>query len=74
MALSAALAAACFVKAFGITFLGRPQTEVVNSAREVDRYSLAAIASLAVLCLLTGILPGFIIDSLSPGDCPEFCA
>ena len=74
LALSAALAAACFVKAFGITFLGRPQTEVVNSAREVDRYSLAAIASLAVLCLLTGILPGFIIDSLSPGDCPEFCA
>src|SRR5207302_8718433 len=28
LALSAALAAACFVKAFGITFLGRPRTSV----------------------------------------------
>ena len=27
LALSAALAAACFVKAFGVTFLGRPRTE-----------------------------------------------
>lgn len=66
LALSAALAAACFVKAFGITFLGRPRTEVVNSAREVDRYSLAAMISLAVLCLLAGTLPGLVIDSLSP--------
>lgn len=66
LALSAALAAACFVKAFGITFLGRPRTEVVKDAREVDRYSLSAMIGLAVLCLLAGILPGFVIDSLSP--------
>jgi hydrogenase-4 component B len=66
LALSAALAAACFVKAFGITFLGRPRTVVVNSAREVDRYSLAAMITLAILCLLAGILPGLVIDSLSP--------
>lgn len=66
LALSAALAAACFVKAFGITFLGRPRTEVVNSAREVDRYSLAAMITLATLCLLAGIMPGLVIDSLSP--------
>ena len=30
LALSAALAAACFVKAFGITFLGRPRTRVAG--------------------------------------------
>ena len=30
LALSAALAAACFVKAFGIVFLGRPRTEAAG--------------------------------------------
>lgn len=66
LALSAALAAACFVKAFGITFLGRPRTPVAAAAREVDRYSLGAMFALAGLCLLAGILPGFVIDGLSP--------
>ena len=66
LALSAALAAACFVKAFGITFLGRPRTAAVEQAHEVDRYSLAAMFALAALCLLAGILPGLVIDSLSP--------
>ncbi len=66
LALSAALAAACFVKAFGITFLGRPRTAVVETAREVDHYSLVAMFTLAALCLLAGILPGLVIDGLSP--------
>ncbi|TGQ38576.1 hydrogenase 4 subunit B [Mesorhizobium sp. M00.F.Ca.ET.216.01.1.1] len=66
LALSAALAAACFVKAFGITFLGRPRSAAVEHAHEVDRYSLAAMFALAALCLLAGILPGLVIDGLSP--------
>jgi hydrogenase-4 component B len=66
LALSAALAAACFVKAFGVTFLGRPRTPAVERAREVDRFSLAAMFALATLCLLAGILPGLVIDSLAP--------
>ncbi len=66
LALSAALAAACFVKAFGVTFLGRPRTPAAAAAREVDRYSLAAMAVFAALCLLAGILPGFVIDGLAP--------
>jgi hydrogenase-4 component B len=33
LALSAALAAACFVRAFGITFLGRPRTPIWPSRR-----------------------------------------
>jgi hydrogenase-4 component B len=66
LALSAALAAACFVKAFGITFLGRPRSAAVEQAHEVDRWSLAAMFGLAALCLLAGILPGFVIDGLSP--------
>ncbi|MGO7209118.1 hydrogenase 4 subunit B, partial [Rhizobium ruizarguesonis] len=54
LALSAALAGACFVKAFGITFLGRPRTVVAEQALEVDRFSLAAMSVLAALCLLAG--------------------
>src|SRR6266852_3014792 len=66
LALSAALAAACFVKAFGVTFLGRPRSPVVAKAGEADRFSLAAMLFLASLCLLAGILPGFVIDALAP--------
>jgi hydrogenase-4 component B len=66
LALSAALAAACFVKAFGITFLGRPRTSAAERAQETDRFSLAAMVALAGLCLVAGIVPGFVIDGLAP--------
>jgi formate hydrogenlyase subunit 3/multisubunit Na+/H+ antiporter MnhD subunit len=66
LALSAALAAACFVKAFGITFLGRPRTEAAKYAQETDGFSLSAMSMFAALCLITGILPGFFIDTLAP--------
>jgi formate hydrogenlyase subunit 3/multisubunit Na+/H+ antiporter MnhD subunit len=66
LALSAALAATCFVRAFGITFLGRARTAVARDAKEVDASSLAAMYILAVLCLVAGIIPGLFIDALSP--------
>ena len=66
LALSAALAAACFVKAFGITFLGRARTPAAAKARETDSQSLAAMYFLAALCLVAGILPGLFIDALAP--------
>jgi len=66
LALSAALAAACFVKAYGVTFLGRPRTPAAEAAVETDSYSLAAMMLLAALCLLAGILPGLFIDALAP--------
>ena len=66
LALSAALAAACFVKAFGITFLGRPRTSVAHDAREVDAFSLCAMFALVLLCLVAGVLPGSFIDALAP--------
>src|SRR6478736_717487 len=50
LALSAALAAACFVKAFGVTFLGRARTPAAAGACEVDRFSLTAMFILAGLC------------------------
>jgi formate hydrogenlyase subunit 3/multisubunit Na+/H+ antiporter MnhD subunit len=66
LALSAALAAACFVKAFGITFLGRARTDAAAQAVEVDRYALAAMLVFAGLCVLAGLFPGFVIDALAP--------
>jgi hydrogenase-4 component B len=66
LALSAALAAACFVKAYGVVFLGRPRTAAAASAHEVDRFSLAAMFILAALCFVAGVLPGLVIDLLAP--------
>ena len=66
LALSAALAAACFVRAFGITFLGRPRTPAAIAARETDGLSLVAMFALAALCLVAGIVPGVFIDALAP--------
>jgi len=66
LALSAALAAGCFVKAFGATFLGRPRTGVAQHAQETDAFSLTAMFVLGLLCLIAGILPGYFIDALAP--------
>ncbi|MDP3739977.1 MAG: hydrogenase 4 subunit B [Hyphomonadaceae bacterium] len=66
LALSAALAGACFVRAFGVVFLGRPRSREAAEAREVDPWSLAAMGALAAMCLIVGLLPGFVIDALAP--------
>jgi len=66
LALSAALAAACFVKAYGVAFLGRPRGNAAAEAKEVDAFSRSAMFAFAGLCLIAGILPGFAIDGLAP--------
>ncbi len=66
LALSAALAAACFVKAFGVSFLGRARMPAAAKAHETDSNSLAAMYFLAALCLVAGVLPGLFIDALAP--------
>jgi NADH:ubiquinone oxidoreductase subunit 5 (subunit L)/multisubunit Na+/H+ antiporter MnhA subunit len=67
LALGAALAAACFVRAFSIAFLGRPRSPAAaQGVTETDLYSRTAMGILLVLCLLTGLLPGFVIDAMAP--------
>jgi NADH:ubiquinone oxidoreductase subunit 5 (subunit L)/multisubunit Na+/H+ antiporter MnhA subunit len=66
LALAAALASACFVRVFGIVFLGRPRTEAAAQARETDPWSIFAMLTFAVLCLLAGIFPGAVIDAIAP--------
>src|SRR5690606_13481809 len=66
LALAAALAAACFVRAYGVAFLGRPRSPEAAAAGETDRFALAAMLALALLCLGAGIFPGLVIDALGP--------
>ena len=66
LALAAALAAACFVRAFGVVFLGRARTEAAAQARETDPWSVTAMLAFALLCVLAGIFPGVVIDSIAP--------
>ncbi len=66
LALAAALVAACFVRAFGILYLGRPRTAAAEGAHETDRFSLAAMIILSALCVAAGLFPGVVIDALAP--------
>jgi formate hydrogenlyase subunit 3/multisubunit Na+/H+ antiporter MnhD subunit len=65
LALATALSTSCFVRAFGIAFLGRPRSDAAVRATETDGWSLAAMFVLLSLCLVAGILPGLVIDALS---------
>jgi NADH:ubiquinone oxidoreductase subunit 5 (subunit L)/multisubunit Na+/H+ antiporter MnhA subunit len=66
LALAAALAGACFVRAYGIIWLGRPRTTAAEQARETDPLSVIAMVIFAALCLLGGIFPGVVIDAVAP--------
>jgi hydrogenase-4 component B len=64
LALTGGLAAACFVKAFGITFLALPRSGRVENASDPHWTMTAAMAILAALCLLLGIAPFLFVPSL----------
>jgi hydrogenase-4 component B len=66
LALTAALAVTCFVKVFAMSFLGMSR---LHGGRRVSEAAPAAISSmliLAVLCLVLGILPTYVIAVLDP--------
>ena len=65
LALTGALAAACFVKAFGISFLGLPRTEKASGAVEVPWGMRLSMAPLAILCIVTGIMPEMVLNPLA---------
>ncbi len=65
LALSAALAGAVFVKAFGVGFLGRARSPAAISAHDTDRWSLAAMGAAAMLCVLAGVMPGWFVDGFA---------
>ncbi|MHB8841576.1 MAG: hydrogenase 4 subunit B [Candidatus Aquicultor sp.] len=55
LALTGGLAATCFVKAFGITFLSLPRSERAADAKEVPAPMLIGMAILGLLCIALGV-------------------
>ena len=64
LALTTALAAACFVKAFGISFLALPRSGAAAEARESPAVMLVPQAFLAALCVGLGLFPGLVLEVL----------
>lgn len=65
LALTAALAAACFVNLYGTVFLGQARSNHSGKAQECeDRGMLAAMSLLAGLCFVVGILPQMVLALL----------
>lgn len=66
LALTGALAAACFVKAFGITFLGQPRSAHAENAHESSFTMITAMGLLAAICVVLGVAPGLAVSVLDP--------
>jgi hydrogenase-4 component B len=64
LAMTGALALACFVKVCGVVFLGAARTKCAQDARECDAGMRAGMAILAAGCLSVGLAPAFIWPSL----------
>ncbi|MDF2571441.1 MAG: hyfB 2 [Sporomusa sp.] len=55
LGLTGAMAAACFVKAFGVAFLAKPRSIYAEQAKEVDLTMLVPMAILSGLCVFFGL-------------------
>ena len=65
LALAGALAATCFIKAFGIPFLALPRSEHAKKAKEVPIVMLASMGLLASLCVFMGLFPATIMSTIN---------
>lgn len=65
LALTGALAAACFSKIYGVAFLGQPRTRHVRHARKPSLGMRISMASLATFCLLFGVLPSLTLPFIN---------
>jgi hydrogenase-4 component B len=65
LALTGGLAAACFVRAFGIIFLAQPRSHYAVSAKEVPWSMRAAMFFLAGLCVIFGFAAAPILGFLA---------
>jgi hydrogenase-4 component B len=59
LALTGGLAAACFAKAFGVTFLGRSRSAHAEHATESPALMIAGMVLLAAACAALGLAPGW---------------
>jgi hydrogenase-4 component B len=63
LALTGGLAMACFVKAFGITFLALPRSAAAAGAREASPPMRLAMATLAAGCVALGLGPTLVVPA-----------
>ena len=66
LALTGALAAACFVKAFGITFLAQPRSKAAAQAHEAPLTMLLGQGVLVAACVFLGLFPTVFLRVLDP--------
>lgn len=66
LALTGALAAACFVKAFGITFLAQPRSAEVAHAKEASPTMLWGMGLLTAGCVFLGLFPTLFLTLFGP--------
>ncbi|MFZ4858438.1 MAG: proton-conducting transporter membrane subunit [Desulfuromonadaceae bacterium] len=64
LALVGGLAVACFVKVYGIVFLGVPRTETHTARHEAGWQMLVPMLLLGLLCLAIGLAPGVVVKPL----------
>jgi len=64
LALTSGLAAACFVKAFGITFLALPRSHEAEHAHESPLSMRIGMGILALVCLGLGLAPFVVVPAL----------
>jgi formate hydrogenlyase subunit 3/multisubunit Na+/H+ antiporter MnhD subunit len=65
LAATGALAVACFVKVFGVVFLGTPRSAAAADARESPPLMLAPMAVLALACAVLGVAPALAVPALT---------
>jgi hydrogenase-4 component B len=70
LALTAALAVTCFVKAFAMSFLGLPRSDSATQARPARISAIVPMAFLAVLCFVLGVTPTYVIPILDGAIAP----
>jgi hydrogenase-4 component B len=64
LALTSGLAVACFVKAFGITFLALPRSAEAARAREAPLAMQIGMGGLVLACVALGLAPFFVVPVL----------
>lgn len=73
LALIGGLAVACFVKVFGIVFLGAPRSDSAAHAHEASRSMLSGMTILAGVCFVIGLVPWLaapLVQRAVSGWCP----
>ena len=66
LALAGALTAMCFVKVFGVAFLGVARSGEATRGREASEWEQLGMAWLAILCVVLGLAPVWMIGVMDP--------